>query len=77
MNDTTTGGTGDLPIGAPASSAEMPGALVDYLGRLIYVPKKLYASRVYQALTTGEELPESDAVWADDVLKKVRRYSRA
>ena len=61
----------------PAVLGEMPQALVDYLGRLIHVPKKLYASRVYAALTAGEELPESDAVWADDVLKKVRRYSRA
>ena len=77
MNDTTTGGTGDLPIEPAASSAEMPGALVDYLGRLIHVPKKLYASRVYAALVAGEELPESNAVWADDVLKKVRRYAGA
>lgn len=56
---------------------EQPQALADYLGRLIHVPKKLYASRVYAALIAGEELPESDAVWADDVLKRVRRYARA
>jgi hypothetical protein len=61
----------------PVVLGEMPQALADYLGRLIHVPKKLYASRVYAALTAGEELPESDAVWADDVLKRVRRYARA
>jgi len=58
-------------------TAEVPQAISDYLGRLIHVPKKLYASRVYAALTAGEELPESDAAWADDVLKRVRRYARA
>jgi hypothetical protein len=77
MNNTTTGGPGDLPIEPVASPAEMPGPLVDYLGRLIYVSKKLYASRVYAALIAGEELPESDAVWADDVLKRVLLYSGA
>lgn len=61
----------------PAVLGEMPQALADYLGRLIHVPKKLYADRVYQALITDQQLPESDAVWADDVLKKVRRYARA
>jgi len=58
-------------------TAEVPQAISDYLGRLIHVPKKLYASRVYAALTAGEELPESDAAWADDVIKKVRRYADA
>jgi len=61
----------------PEPAAEIPQAMTDYLGRLIHVPKKLYASRVYAALTAGEELPESDASWADDVLKRVRRYARA
>lgn len=68
---------GPVELVAPAVFGEMPQAMSDYLGRLIHVPKKLYASRVYAALTAGEELPESDAVWADDVLKKVRRYARA
>jgi hypothetical protein len=60
----------------PEPATEIPQAFSDYLGRLIHVPKKLYASRVYAALTAGEELPESEAAWADDVLKRVRRYAK-
>jgi hypothetical protein len=54
-----------------------PAALVEYLGRLLHVPKKDYAVRVWVAVRDGVPVPEHSADWAGDVVRKVRRYANA
>ena len=54
-----------------------PAALVEYLGRLLHVPKKEYAVTVWAAVRDGVAVPEHSADWAADVVRKVRRYATA
>lgn len=54
-----------------------PAALVEYLGRLLHVPKKEYAVSVWAAVRDGAAVPEHSADWAADVVRKVRRYATA
>ena len=56
---------------------EQPQALSDYLGRLLHVPKRDFAQAVWFSLANGAPVPSHEAPWADDVIKKVRRYASA
>jgi hypothetical protein len=54
---------------------EQPQALADYLGRLLHEPKRDFAQAVWFSLANGAPVPSHAAPWADDVIKRVRRYA--
>jgi hypothetical protein len=56
---------------------EQPQPLADYLGRLLHEPKRDFAQAVWFSLANGAPVPSHEAPWADDVIKKVRRYANA
>jgi hypothetical protein len=56
---------------------EQPQALADYLGRLLHEPKRDFAQAVWFSLANNTPVPSHEAPWADDVIKKVRRYADA
>jgi hypothetical protein len=58
------------------ATPEWPEAMREYLGRLIYAPKREHAEAVGRSLLTGATLPECSAAWAEDVERKVRRHVR-
>lgn len=67
---------------APAVAVE-PAAVVvrpvrprleAYLQRLVHPPKVDYAYEVLEALESGVAVPELGERWADDVVRKVRRF---
>ena len=60
----------------PSPNVELPSALTDYLLRLVCERKADYAGDVADALICGAPVPSCDARWADDVVRKVRRYLR-
>jgi hypothetical protein len=76
---------GEVPAPAPVEPAPVevepvraaPDALVEYLGRLLHVPKKEYARAVWIAVRDGAPVPTHSADWAGDVVRKVRRYANA
>lgn len=45
-----------------------------YLQRLVHPPKVDYAYEVLAAFESGRPVPELDERWADDVVRKVRRF---
>jgi hypothetical protein len=75
----------EVPAPAPVEPAPVlmepvrgePDALVEYLGRLLHVPKKEYARAVWLAVRDGAPVPAHSADWAGDVVRKVRRYANA
>ena len=54
---------------------EQPKPLADYLGRLLHEPKRDFAQAVWFSLANNTPVPSHEAPWADDVIKRVRKYA--
>jgi hypothetical protein len=61
---------------APADAPVIPEVMAQYLARLVYVPKAVYARAVIAHLYCGAPEPEApDAEWAAKVRAKIERLS--
>lgn len=61
---------------APADAPVIPEVMAQYLSRLVYVPKAVYARAVIAHLYCGAPEPEApDAEWAGKVRAKIERLS--
>lgn len=66
------------PAPAPVGPvADVPGAVLEYLLRLVHEPKIAFAGECVAALQVGAELPapvDDEPAWCADVRRKVRRH---
>lgn len=63
-------------VGAVSAPMVLPQPMLDYLCRLVYLPKANYAADCAMALALGDPLPACEAAWAAGVRDKVCKYMR-